>query len=338
MGSGSSRKLGLFLLLAAQACSPVYETRAALGHIKFLARRKSIEKTIRDPRTPAALRARLELVQDVRRFGFDRMGLRRSREYSTYSPVNGPALTWLVSGSKKTSFTPYEWRFFPVGTFPYKGHWKRSRALAEERRLEARGFDACVRGAADYNTGLWISDPVPSTLLSYEPGDLAEVLLHELTHSTVYYKDHSGFDEAAANFAGEQGARQFLAAHYGPKSKELADYEAGLARDKALDAQLEAIRDRLQAVYTSTASDAEKLKAREPVLREGLASLEARGFKLSKLNNAVILSYGLYDEHQDLFRRAYDRCGRDWARFFALLKGLDRRDPLGDLRRKTAGA
>jgi predicted aminopeptidase len=230
------------------------------------------------------------------------------------------------------------WRFPLIGSFPYKGYFSKDDALAEAKAMEARGFDATVAGAAAYKTPLWISDPLPSTALAYSPGDLAALNIHELTHGTVFFKNQTQFDETLADFAGETGAQQFLAASYGAESKELADYRKSLDDEKAASAVFDGVYVELDALYKSSATAAAKLAAREPIFAKGLSGLAALGYHYAKLDNAVVLGHRVYHDEADraALREAFAAGGRDWAAFIARLKGLDPKDPSGALRSSIA--
>ena len=327
-----------FLVSAAfllSSCSPVYVFQSASGHAGLLIHRKSIAKALKDPKTPPDLRAKLETAQTARQFAFDVVGLRKTSDFSTYVMIGRPAVTYLVSASRRTKLEPYEWWFPIAGTFPYKGYFKKSRAVALRDKLEREGWDAAVSGAAAYKTPLPFSDPLPSSALDFSTGALAGLLIHEFTHGTVYFKDHMEFNESAADFVGRTAAQDYLARRFGADSKELADYRAELRGDQAAETVFQELYAELDALYASPISDDDKLARRQPLFDRAQAALEKLGFQPGKLNNAVVTANRVY--HSDLpFQALFERCGRDWPRFIAALKSLDARDPAGDLRRRVA--
>jgi predicted aminopeptidase len=329
-------RAGLPLLLAAAlaACSPVYAVRSAAGEAGLIWRRRSIARTLSDPKTSPELRAKLELVTAVRAFAFDRLSLKRTRDYSTWTPVKGPALTWLVSASPRTRLQELPFHFPLVGSFPYKGWFRQDLAKKEAAALERKGLDAAVSGAIDYNAPLPVSDPVPSTVLTLPDGDLAETLIHELTHGTVYYKNQTDFDEAVAQWAGARGAEIFLTERFGADSPAMKDWRGGKAEDARRDALYKDLRARLEALYAAPKSDAEKLKERETVFAWARAQAKARGLSPlpEPLNNAVVLAHDLYAPDFAPFDALLKKNGGDWAKTIAALKTLDRRDPYASLR------
>jgi predicted aminopeptidase len=330
--SRPSRALPLLALALLAACSPVYVGRSAAGHAGLLWRRRSIDKTISDPKTSPELKRKLQLVVAVRGFAFDRLALKPSHDYETWTPVKGPAVTWLVEAAPRTRLEQYLFHFPLIGSFPYKGHFRLDLAKAEAASLENKGYDATVAGAAAYHTGLWISDPLPSTMLAFGDGGLAETLIHELTHGTVFFKDNTEFNEALASWVGERGAVAFMTSEGASGAlKEYADEQAAGEKSDALYREL---RGRLAALYDGPGSDSEKLVKREAVFDWARAEAKRRGLEPLRepLNNAVVLAHALYAPDFAPFDALFEKCGRDWAKTVAALKALDRRDPLASLR------
>ena len=323
------------MLLFFSGCSPVYVFKSASGHAKFLWGRRSIEGALADPATPGGLREKFVLVRDVRKFAFERMSLRRTADYGSYSPVKGPYLSYLVSACEKTRFKPHLWRFPLAGSFPYKGYFDRGDAARERGRLERRGLDATVGGVTAYNIPLPFANPLPSTALEEPPGELAELIIHELTHGTVFFKNQIGFDEELATFVGEQGADDFLRDRYGEDSRELADFRASLRRGRDFSRAIDEVYARLEALYQGGASEAEKLKLREEIFRSAEARLRAEGFEMGQpLNNAVILAHRLYHKNQERFKAVYESEQRDWPKTMDFFRSLDKKNPGEDLGRR----
>ncbi len=331
----SRRKaLPLLVLAALCACSPVYVARSAAGHAGLLWRRRPVAETIADPSTPPELKRKLELTVAVRAFAFESLALTRSDAYTTWTPVKGPALTWLVSACDRARFKEHGFWFPLIGTFPYKGHFRRELADEEAASLEKKGYDATVSGAAAYKTPLPVSDPLPSTLLGYGDGDLAETLIHELTHGTVYFRDNTDFDEAVASWAGARGAERFFLTRDGQGSAALKEWREGKAQGDARDALYKELKDRLQALYDGPGTDAEKVERRGPVFDWARAQAKERGLSPLRepLNNAVVLAHALYAPDFAPFDALFEKCGRDWPKTVAALKALDRKDPYAALR------
>jgi len=314
------RALGLVLLAALSGCSPLYAYRSAAGHTSLLWHRRSVEKTIADPKTHPARRQKLELVLDARRFAVERLALSPSRDYKHWTPVDG-AVTWLVYACSTNSLSPVS--FFG---YPYKGHFRREWADREAAAWTKKGYDSVVLGASAYNTPLPVSDPLPSTILGYEPGDLAELLIHEFAHGTVNTKDQA-FNEAMASWIGERGAKLWLAEKYGDASPEMRDWAAATARAETRATLYDELGKLLAEHYAKGGGD------REPLFAWARAAAAKAGVELPKtLNNAVVAAHRTYRGEPALFDAFFAKNGGDWTKTLAALKRLDRKDPWAALR------
>ena len=297
--------------------------RSASGHAGLLWRRRPISRTLADPKTSPELKKRLETVVAVRRYSFDTIALKRSHDYETWTPVKGSVLTWLVSASERLHLRSYEFRFPFVGAFPYKGHFRRDLAVREAAALEAEGYDATVSGAAAYNTPLPVADPLPSSLLSYAEGDLAETLIHELAHGTVYFKNRTEFDEAVATWIGLRGAEAYLRDRFGEDSAEMKEWKEGLARRKRVDDLFRELKEKLAALYEGPADPTEKMETRKALFEWASREAASRGVKVAEpLNNAVVLAQALYAPDLAPFDALFEKNGRDWPKTLAALKAL----------------
>lgn len=324
----------LLAVLLLGACSPAYVYRSAAGHAGLLWRRRSIEASLADPGTAPELKAKLALALEIRRFAFERLFMSPSKDYRHWTPVEGGALTWLVSASRRTRLERVLFRFPLIGSFPYKGHFRKELAAREAEELERRGLDASVSGSSAYNTPLPVSDPLPSSVLRWEAGDLAELLIHELAHGTVSVKSQGEFNEAFASWAGERGAEAFLRERFGADSKELKSWLEGRERGRRKDALGRELRERLERLYAGPGSDEDKLARRQAEFDWARARARELGVPPFRepLNNAVVLAYSLYAPDPAPFDALFEREGRDWGRAYAALRALDRKDPMKALR------
>jgi predicted aminopeptidase len=162
--------------------------------------------------------------------------------------------------------------------------------------------------AAAYSTLGYFPDPVLSTMLDYPDEHLVALILHELTHGTIYLPGGADFNEGLASFVGWQGALEFARQRYGIASLQYECTVRAFAGEERRDAKAREVFRKLEELYQSGKPKAEILATRDKVA--GL-----------KVNNAQILMqrrYGRYDE----FRAVFEKAGGDWKRFFeALIAG-----------------
>lgn len=300
----------LALLLA--GCSPLYVARSAAGHARLSWNRKPL------PPDSVALKAR--------RYAVDVVGLKDGRDYRTWSPVDGDAVTWLVYACPKDRLEPRGFWFPFIGAFPYKGHFKERHARSEAARLEEKGLDAAVVPVSAYNTPLPWGDPLPEPVLKWREGDLAELVIHELAHGTVYFRNKTDFNEALASWLAERAVEGFLS------GKALEDWKEGRDAGERRAKLIEELAERLKAVYEAKGE-------REPVFAWAREQAQARRVRLREpLNNAVVVSYLTYRGEPALFDALWEKHGRDWRKTLAALQALDKKDPWAALRAACGGS
>ncbi len=93
---------------------------------------------------------------------------------------------------------------------PYKGFFNQKLAFELKDELEKEGYDVIVRNPGGWSTLGWFTDPILSKMLNRSEGDLANLIIHEMVHSTIFVKDSVEFNENLATFIGDRGAEKFL--------------------------------------------------------------------------------------------------------------------------------
>jgi predicted aminopeptidase len=283
-----------------------YLVRQAEGQLSILFNLRDLDEMLADPSVPDETKSKLRFVREVKDFGEREMGLTRSDNYTAYYDTKGRPITWIVSACAKDRFEPYTWWFPIVGTVPYKGHFRREDAVAEARALEADGYDVHLGGAAAYSTLGYFTDPILSTMIDYPDEQLAALILHELTHGTVWLPGGTDFNEGLASFVGWQGALEFARKRHGVGSVEYDRAVRALAAEELRDARAKEVFLKLAELYRSDAPD-------KVARRDAVAGI--------RVNNAEILMmrrYGRYDE----WRARFEQAGGDWRRFFPMLTKL----------------
>lgn len=297
------RRIAILLLLP--VLSGCYILTQAQGQLRMLLSSKNIDDLLKDPAVPDKIKLKLLFVREVKEFGEHELGLSRSANYETYYDTQGNPITYIVSASRKERFEPYTWWFPIVGEVPYKGFFGRDDAVAQAQELERLGLDVALGTAAAYSTLGYFPDPVLSTMLDYPDEQLAALLLHELTHGTIYLPGGTDFNEGLASFVGWQGALEFARKRHGTHSPAYDRTVRAFASEEKRDAASRELFRKLDTLYRSNRPRQEILAEREKI---------AGG----KVNNAEILMhrrYGRYDE----FRARFEAAGGDWRTFFETL-------------------
>ena len=299
-------------------CELGYYAHLARGQADIVLHCRSLEEVAADTSLSPETAARLDLVRQIRDYARDSIGLDVSGNYTCFYDTGERPVCWNVSACPADRFEAYQWRFPLLGALPYKGYFDLSRARRERDRLEAAGYDALLRPVSAYSALGYFSDPVLSDMLRYPEDALADLLIHELTHATVYIKGHTDFNESLASFVGRRGSLDYLAATYGDSSAALA-YAIDRRSDTALFHDLlVGLVDSLDTLYNSGQSPEQvqmtrlemfvRTKARYRERREDFA-LPGRfdGFLEWELNNARLLSYRRYNRDLELFERLWEQ-------------------------------
>lgn len=318
----------------------LYLAKLGWGQAKIVVHSRPNEQVLNDPTVKGAIREKIRLVMEAKNYGEEHIGLARTSNFSRFYQVEGPSLLYVVSASPKDRLEPYQWWFPITGRVTAKGFFSYDDAIRQRERLERKGLDVFVQGAQAYSTLGWLKDPIFSTMLDQDPAMVVNVVIHEMTHATVFFKDELDFNEQIANFVGGQGAIDFTRVKFGPGSLS-QERAQGFMKDGLLFARfMKDLCERLNDLYAQPVSLAMKLEEREIVflqakeefkaLRRQLKTDSYLGFEAIMLNNAAVLALGRYVTHIEQIQRVYEVLGRDLKRtvaFFKKIKKQGIRDP-----------
>jgi predicted aminopeptidase len=325
---------GACLILAGAALlSGCYTLKQGSAMLGYLGRAVPLEDLLVDTGTEEAERNRsfARQVADIRRFAMNDLGLKESKNYTRYVELDRNYLAAVVSGSAKDSFTTYEWWFPVVGKVPYKGFFNPDDARKEAEKLQKKDLDVWIRGVDAFSTLGWFKDPLYSYMKEYPLQDLADLIIHELLHATVYLKSYSQFNEQLAEFVGAEGARLYME-KAGQETINTDDADTR-ADQVAYIAFIQTLIAELNTIYQSDIPKEKKLERKAEIIAaaqlqfeenyEGMFKTENyRGFPKLQINNAYLELYSLYYEENTYFKNLYEHSGRDLPGFIAAAKIL----------------
>jgi len=311
-----------------------YLARAAWEEGKILARREPIVALITAPGTDAALRAKLALVLDARRFAIDSLGLKAEQEFTTYSRLDRDTLVLVLSAAYRDSLAFRTWWFPVVGRVPYKGFFDFEQGKREATQVDADGFDAVLRPASAFSTLGWFNDPLLPTTLALDSLELANTIIHELVHTTYYAPGQAVFNESFANFVGSRGAERFFRS----RGQVAAADEVATRWDdeRVFGLFWSALYTSLDSAFAAHPGNrAARLVARDTVftrareqLRTTLApqlrTMDSTALARIRLNTAAVLARRIYLTDLDLFERVHARQQHDIRASIATLIELAR--------------
>jgi predicted aminopeptidase len=301
----------LALLSSATACRLSYVLHAAAGQVRLLNNSIPVEEALKKDSLGPRHKERLHLVAQVKAFGENELGLKETENYQTvYLKSHQPPI-YVVAASPKDQLIRKTWWFPVAGRMPSLGFFDKERANAEKEKLLKKDLDVIMGVADAYSTLGWFQDPVTLNLLEGSTVDLVETILHEMTHTTLYLKDEADFNEGLAVLVGKVGTIQFLEKTFGSSDPLTMEAQRNLEDERLFCSFLASLLQQLEQLYASSVSYEEKLTQREEVFERSLMRFGGiknqlqtdrfTHFGSAKMNNAYLLSIGLYHRHFHLF-------------------------------------
>lgn len=313
----------LISILASGCFYTSYVAQGAAGQLDMLAKAKPLDAVIRDPTTPLRTALMLAEIPAIKDYGRS-YGLRIRHNYETYADLERPAAVWFVGAADQLSFKSRKWCFPIVGCFAGVGFFDEADAVAFEQKLEGEGYDAHVRPASAYSTSGWFHDPVLSTMLG--GGDdalpeLANVILHESVHATVFVPDEPFFNESIAEYVANALTDHWIEIRFGPGSPEEVAWTLGQALHYPRTARTLAAYEALKTVYASKQPRDAKLTAKTKIIDDLVADLHLR----RRPNNATLTEAKVYNGGSEPLLAAHRACG-DLRSMLEAAKTLKRSD------------
>jgi predicted aminopeptidase len=296
----------------------IYGIRQGKGQLNIIWNARPVEEYLQNPQFPDSLKAKLVLINEVRRYAIDSLGLKDTKNYKTLFDQKGEEIMWVVTASEPFRLKAKEWTFPVLGAVPYKGFFVKQRAVALKEELQKEGWDVSIRNPGGWSTLGWFTDPILSKMLERSEGDLANLIIHEMSHATIFVKDSIDFNENLATFIGDRGAEKFLIHKYGTDSKE---YKLYFSEDddylKFANHMLLAT-EKLDSLYnTLSESDSKekKLALKTALIQKIVSSLDTLSlttdakpsgrYQKQLPNNAYFMNFRRYQAKQDIFWEEY---------------------------------
>ncbi|HKQ49769.1 MAG TPA: aminopeptidase [Phycisphaerae bacterium] len=234
-------------------CDGGYFLHLAFGQLSRSVRVMPIADALDDPEISEEEKAKLRLVQEVRLFGIERIGLRETDAYTVFEMNGMEPAAFVISASAKDSLTPFRWDLPFVGAISTKGFFDESLARAEADALIANGYDVFFGRTPGFSTLGFIADPVRQSNLKMDEIELAELILHEMLHTTIFKIGDGNFNEGMATFVGRQAAQTFFEQTYGADSAEAVAARSRFADKKVIDDYVIALYVTMGAYYRAAA-------------------------------------------------------------------------------------
>ena len=318
--------LAMVLCLLVSGCSNVaYYAQAVEGHLRLMAKTRSVPDVLADKATDPALRQQLERASAIREFASRELALPDNRSYRSYADLERPFVVWNVFAAPEFSVELQPWCMLFIGCVNYRGYYDQADARRYAGELAKAGADTSVGGVPAYTTLGYFNDPLLNTFLRFGDQEVARIVFHELAHQLVYAKGDTVFNESFATAVENEGLRRWLAQTATPEQR--LNFETQQQR-KAQFRQLVAdYRDKLRTLYASAQPPDAKRRAKTEVIEEmkrSYADLKTSwggygGYDLwfsQPLNNATLGSVSLYAKWVPAFQALLEQEGGNLSRFY----------------------
>ena len=309
-----------------------YLFHAASGQFSLIYHAIPVESALKTDSLSLEQRDRLRLVARIKDFGEKELGLKKTQNYQTINLKSLQNPLYTVSASPKDRLVRITWWFPVVGRVPYLGFFDLGRVQEEKKRLAQKDLDVFIGRAEAYSTLGWFKDPLTLNMIEGSTVNLVETILHEMTHTTLYLKGQGEFNEGLANLVGKMGSFLFLKRTYGPSHPFTIEAQQVLEDERVFSSSLSSFLKKLGQLYNSPLSYQEKLAEREKSFSNFLKNfshIKKRfqtnrfiNFGSADLNNAYLMSIGLYHRHFHLFEAVLEKNGGSIRQMLDSLRSL----------------
>jgi predicted aminopeptidase len=312
------------------------------NHLGLLTSTESIDDVLKSDKLTEVQKNKIRLTQEAKQFAYDKLQLKRSDNYSKFVDLKRRYVTYNVTATEKWKFEPYLWNFPIIGKAPYKGFYNEDRAKEEASEMRKKDYDTNIRGVSAYSTLGYMNDPLLSSMLNYSDYNLANTIIHELTHTTIFIKDNINFNERLAVFVANKGTEMFYLEREGPDSPTLKQVRLENDDDKLFSEFITGEINSLKQWYTDFDHSKNLPPAEKEALRQERLNQISVNFdnqlkpKLKsksydrifsrQLNNADLIDYNTYMKSLDVFETVYLKTGSNIPAFLEKCKELNKVD------------
>ncbi len=311
--------IALFILLLIEHKLALYGIQQGSGQLQLIWNAKPIDNVLKDVNFSESFKQKLILIKEIKQYTIDSLGMNPTENYCSVFDQKNKSLLLNISACKPFAFEPKEWTFPFLGTVPYKGFFDKKEAEKEILNLKMQDYDIDAYYPSGWSTLGWFNDPILSNMLKRNEGSLSNLIIHELTHGTLFVKNNVNFNENLANFIADKGAEQFLLQKFGSNSKQYREYKHEKSDEKIYDAYILKSAERLDSLYKKmldNEDDKIKKEKKNQLIQEivqGVYDLplfkKKDYFNYSKQaffeGNAFFMTFTRYDSQYDLFNKDF---------------------------------
>ncbi|MDB4835159.1 aminopeptidase [Cyclobacteriaceae bacterium] len=305
----------IFLLIAICIGLPhlKYGVSQFRGQLNILSHAQPIEEVLNDPNIPDSVKTKINFVTSIKQFAINSLGITPTHAYTTVFVQKGQPVLKTVTACQPYELKDHTWYFPIVGTVSYKGFFDFEMLNETAQELKEEGYDVAINEITTWSTLGWFDDPILTNFLAKPDGKLANLIIHELTHGTVFVSGDVYFNENMASFIGHKGAILYLKAH---APEELPLYLQHTTERHLISNFVLQKADELETLYSNnqkkSISEKQLIKDqfysqfRHDFLQLPVNNIEHFLPKDTLLNNTFFQSYRRYCRDLSQFEKEYE--------------------------------
>lgn len=317
-----------------------YLYQQAQGGLDVAFNTRPLAEVLQDKNVADSLKKRIFFIQAVRKFAIDSLGLvDNAKVYQTLFDQHGKPLIYLLTVAEPYKMDAILFEFpivgWFIGNFTYKGFFDSTVAYQEQKIWKSKGYDTEMGQAIAYSTLGWLPEPIMSNMLFYPDGKLASIIIHEMTHGTIFVKNAHETSENLANFVGDYGAKRFMRFKYDENSEKYQRYTQSRKLKGEFIKHLNRGTLKLDSLYRTFSSNIsskdkdflkyaliEKIEQSQDTLYTKLPNLPKHHFNKYDLpNNAYFVSFKTYNAKQNEFEVQFkNQFGENFEAFLKYMK------------------
>jgi predicted aminopeptidase len=326
--------LAIVLTIACDTPMWVYLIRQAKGQLYVIYHTQKVATVLEKNNLDWNEIHKIKLIQEIKLYAENEIGLNKTNNYTTFYNQHSKPILWMLTACEPFAFKEKVWQFPLLGEVSYKGFFDYNLAISEANYLKMQHYNVDVGKVSAWSTLGILSDPILSSMLENEEGELAELIIHELTHATLYFPNNVDFNENFASFVGRQGAIQFLKNKYGSQSKQLEIYLKDVEEETILKRFLFENKEMLSLYYASfdkNMDDSQKDILKQKKLSEVIQKLYLLNIynwktkikiaqKIRLSGNAYFMSFNRYDAQYEQLLKSFNQQNNKLKKFIQFHK------------------
>ena len=275
----------------------------------------------------------MEETQKSRSFAAEHLNVSGTKNYTTFVETDKKYLAAIDSASEEFSCDPFLWHFPIVGSVPYKGFFAVEKAVKEAESFKKKGYDTWIRGVDAFSTLGFFSDPLYSFMVDYSQYAIAELIIHEQVHATIWVKNSPSFNEELASFIGEQGAKEYIEQTYGSTSEQYLSIAAQKHDGIIFKEDMLSLKTSLKQLYAQAIPPEQMRGEKREIIQnfqeqfsntyaERYSTENYKGVSEIPINNAYVALFEVYGNGSTLVSDLYDHLNGDLPALIEALKPL----------------